>query len=414
MRRLGEFAGQSELQVANLESAALVYEPFKSVYRMKFVVACRRNRYGEGLGNEMITWAKGSIASEVLNARLVGPSWGLNPRQYWRNFRTSRVDIVVEEFLRHLPHFSFTEQDYKTSNHLDFGLAVKEWAIERGLFRLKHFIVTVDGMYGGYRCVWTARHFLMSKLLSSKDAVPNVYRTMSGLDPRKLFVAVHMRLGEDFAAADSEAYIRGEFNVRIPINWYTNVCQALLEEFGDRIEFRFFSDKMGLEFREIVARFNPNQQIGRGLTECSDLILMAEADLRVCSISSYSMMAGMLGFGPYLWYEPQLHLHDGLYSLWGCQTSPRQIKSLSPEGVEVTGPNQSGFGSEFRGYPVVRDGVLPSGLIAQLHRTLAKKDPLRDLLRYGCVPVGSHANSTSAIPILSCGSQRSFVNSRSL
>lgn len=361
---------------------------------MRFVVACRTNRYGEGLGNEMIPWAKGNIASEVLDARLVGPSWGLNPRRYWRNFQTSRVDIVVEELLRHLPHFSFTEQDYNKSNHIDFGMAVKQCAIERRLLGLKHFIVTVAGMWGGLSCIWSARHFLMSKLLSSKDALPNVYRTMSGLDQGKLFVAVHMRLGGDFAAADSGADIRGKFNVRIPIEWYLNVCQALSQEFGDRIEFRFFTDKMGLEFREIVARFSPSQKIGSGLTECSDLILMSEADLRVCSISSYSQMASMLGFGPYIWYEPQLQLHDGLYTLWDWQTRPQQMKSSSSEEAEVASSNESDSVDEFRGYPVARNGMLPFGLIAQLRRTLAKKNPSRDLLRYGCVPIGARANFT--------------------
>ena len=46
----------------------------------RFVVAERLSVRWEGLGNEMIPWAKGFIASQVLNAHLVGPSWGLNRR----------------------------------------------------------------------------------------------------------------------------------------------------------------------------------------------------------------------------------------------------------------------------------------------------------------------------------------------
>ncbi len=78
---------------------------------MRFVVAERRGGRGEGLGNECFAWAKGWIASQVLDAHLIGPAWGINPRRYYRNFGTSRLDVVLEEVFRRLPHHRFTEAD---------------------------------------------------------------------------------------------------------------------------------------------------------------------------------------------------------------------------------------------------------------------------------------------------------------
>jgi hypothetical protein len=80
--------------------------------RMRFVIAKRRGRRGEGSGNECFSWAKGWIASQELDARLIGPSWGINARRYYRNLGTSRTDVLLEEACLRLPHHDFTEADY--------------------------------------------------------------------------------------------------------------------------------------------------------------------------------------------------------------------------------------------------------------------------------------------------------------
>jgi len=353
---------------------------------MRVVVARRTGMRGAGLGNELLPWAKGMIASRVLSARLVGPSWGLNDRNYHRNFRTSRLDFVAEDILARLPHYAFTEKDYFENGVVDFGQAVALWAEQRGLLRKSHYIVTVDGLYGGFPAIWNARAMVSAKLIESRDAWRNLYEAASALDPRKLFVALHMRLRGDFTeVADSE--MRGRFNVLTPRKWYLEVCEALQHRFGDRIEFRVFTDCGGPDFDEVVRRFNPGQTKQQGLTECSDLLLMAQADLRVCSVSSYSLVASWLSDGPYIWYEPQLLFEDGLYTLWGRQgdqsiSGPLTDLSRTVMREAVTGPLSA---SCFKGYPVVADGMLPEGLIAQLERKLIEKES-GNLLAYGAVP----------------------------
>jgi hypothetical protein len=243
-------------------------------------------------------------------------------------------------------------------------------------------------MYGSYGAIRSARSFLWAKLLASQDALSNIYQIFSLLDPRKLFIAVHMRLGGDFDVLRENEGARGRFNIRIPKIWYARVCNALRQAFGNQVQFHFFSDRRGPDFEELAQAFNPGQLRQSGLTECSDLALMAEADLRVCSISSYSLIASFLGQGPYVWYEPQLTYENRCYSLWGHEPNQRLPGSPTSEAFQYVQqlPIDCNEQEAFLGYPVNNDGNLPSGLLSQLHRKLRTKNPSANLLEYGAVP----------------------------
>ena len=358
------------------------------IAKMRIVVARRVGRRGEGLGNEIVGCAKGFVASQALRAKLVGPSWGINRRKYYRNFRTSRLDIVLEETLTRLPHHAFTERDYRRIGEVELGRSLQCWANERGLTEKRSFVVTVDGMYGGYPAIRHARPFLWAKLLHSRDALANVYEIASKLDTGKLFVAVHMRLGKDFETLPEGVSPRGRFNIHIPAQWYLNVCQALRDAFGEQVQFHFFTDRSGPDFEEAVSRFNPGQKRQSGLTECSDLALMAQADLRVCSVSSYSLIASFLADGPYVWYEPQLVYESGSYTLWGNEPAQQLAGSLTMASLDATRALSPEMPCQelFRGWPIEGIGRLPDGLLAQLRRRLTNKVTTCDLLQFGSVP----------------------------
>ena len=355
---------------------------------MRFVVARRLGRRGEGLGNEMLPWAKGLIASHVLKARFVGPSWGINKRKYYQHFGTSRLDFVVEDMLSRLPHHEFTHTDYLATGAEDFGDAISQWSQAIGLASKRSFIVTVAGMYGGFSCIRDARPFLLGKLLNSRDAIRNVYDVASKLDRDKLFVAVHMRFGGDFDELVPSESARGRYNIRISGSWYLSVCEQLQKEFGDKLQFHFFTDRRGPEFDEAVRRFNPGQRPQTGLTECSDLLLMAQADLRICSISSYSMVACFLSSGPYIWYEPQLTVENDLYTMWGMEDAQRIPGSLTQRSIDfVKGIDPSSVGAnEFTGYAMECGVGIPCGLVAQLRRRLRSNRREVNLIEYGCLP----------------------------
>jgi len=359
---------------------------------MRIVIAKRHGRRGEGLGNELLPFAKGWLASQALDAHLVGPSWGINKRRYYRNFSTPRFDFLCEDALLRLPHHNFTEADYRATGVIDFGEAIKTWAVERGLIRNRSFLVSVGGMWGGYPAIWNARAFLLAKLLGSRDALRNVYQVSSTIKRRDLFIAVHMRTSKnEFLSLTSDESPRGKFNILIPGEWYLWVCEQLHKHFHGRIHFHFFTDRGGPDFDEAVRRFNPGQIAQHGLTECSDLLLMAQADLRVCSISSYSLMASFLAGGPYLWYKPQLTPRNGLLTLWGNENSQQHPDSLSSQSVEFisnfvsTREGDHPLPLDFLGSTMDVGDPLPDSLLTLLEQRLRINDPRANLLEYGCI-----------------------------
>jgi hypothetical protein len=360
---------------------------------MRFVVAKRNGQRGAGLGNEILPWAKGWIASQVLDARLVGPSWGINPRRYFRNFQTSRLDFLLEDALRRLPHHSFTKQDFSASGEADFGTALKKWAAAKGLTNSGSYIVTVGGMWGGYASIQSARQFLFAKLLNSKDALANLHQLTSSLDPGKLTVAVHMRTaGDGFQQPSPSESVRGKFNILVPGDWYLWICEQLQRTFRNRIQFHFFTDRPGPWFQEAVRRFNPGQITQTGLTECSDLLFMSQADLRVCSVSSYSLAANYLSEGPFVWYEPQLTLEDGDYSLWGKEEGLASASPLETDfqrclfNTDFGGSRECVPPSTFLGTPMNIGDSLPDSLAGLLDQKLTCRNPQTNLLGFGSLP----------------------------
>jgi len=357
---------------------------------IRIVVAKSR---GAGLGNELFPWAKGWIASQVLDARLVGPSWGRSRRGYYRDFGASRLDFVLEKALLRLPHHAFTESDYRATGEVDFGRAIERWGATRGVTREGSFVVSVEGMWGGYPSIWNARPFLLAKLLNSRDALRNVYEVISKLDRNKLFVAVGIRSTQGgFRRLNPGESARGKWTIVTPKEWYLWVCAALQQRFGKAIQFRIFTDRRHADFDEVVERFNPGQSHLQGRTQCSDLLLMAQADLLVCAVSSYSKAAAFFSGNPYICYEPQLTLIDGLYSLWGNEPYQQKAGSLTRRSMEFVSSRLSASATgqapplRYLGTPMDIGDALPDNLVEMLEQKLCSHDSRTNLIEYGCLP----------------------------
>jgi len=109
-------------------------------------------------------------------------------------------------------------------------------------------------------------------------------------------------------------------------------------------------------------------------SDCSDLLALADADLLVCSVSSYSQWAAFLSQAPYIWFAPQLQLHaGGRGSLWGGSFPD---SAVPPASAQLP-----------RGLPVGLDGALPEGLPQLLRQRREYQGPEHDLVRGGLAPL---------------------------
>jgi hypothetical protein len=337
---------------------------------------------GAGLANELIPWAKAWLAAQVLGGRCLHPAWGLNPRKYWRDFRTSRCDWLLQRVLSaSLPSFTFTEADYAATGTLDFAEAIDKWAGSQQLRHKGAWILEVGGMWGGYGSIMPARPFLRLQLMQAHGVAHNLFEFERATPPENLRIAVHIRLG-DFDRSGAHDDMQGKSNRSIPLEWYIAVCRELQRKLGKAvISFSLLTDGTPEETDLFEREFMPYTTRHLRNTACSDLLMLSNADLLVCSASSYSMMAAFLSGSPYIWFKPQLTPIAGFLSVWGHE--PQQLKEGSPTRLAAERARASGRPATGRGVAVDMTGALPESLVASCLTAYQHRNRESDLLLYG-------------------------------
>lgn len=338
---------------------------------------------GAGLGNELYPWAKSWLAAQVIGGRALSPAFGLNERQYWRYFDTSRLDWLTHRaLLASLPRYRFTEEDYLSTGEQDFRKALEVFADRLGWREKSLFALEVGGMWGGHLAIREARDFVLAKLYSARGSAENLTDWRTRLNPEKLVVAVHIRAG-DFKPAEAQFDYRGCFNRAIPLDWYLRVCEQLQHMLGDRVQFQLLTDGSATALAPFIERFSPVTGFHQRDSVCSDLLAMASADLLVCSISSFSLWGAFLSNAPYLWFAPQLHEQGGYLSIWGHE---RAQQAGNGPGVRFRAELAGNPSASPRGLPVGWQGVLPESLAGQLQQQALSRRTATDLSMYGLVP----------------------------
>jgi hypothetical protein len=349
---------------------------------LRFCIPRIQGLRGAGLANEMHPWAKAWIASQMLDAHCLHPAWGLNPRHYHKYFRTSRADWLSNALLAHsLPRYRFTERDYIATGATSFDEAIRIWADALDLRQKRAWILEVDGMWGGYGPIMTARPFLRLQLMQARGSARNLFDFERVTPSEKIRIAVHIRLG-DFDRAAPHDETRGKFNRSIPLEWYIAVCRELQAKLGKGVvSFTLLTDGTPEETALFEREFTPYTSRHLHNTVCSDLLLLSSADLLVCSPSSFSMMAAFLSASPYIWFKPQLTVIGGFLSVWGHE--PQQQRDGSPTRRAVETARASGRPAEGRGIAVGMTGALPECLIASCLTAYQRRNQANDLLLYG-------------------------------
>ncbi len=346
--------------------------------RMRFAVPVV-DRRGAGLGNELILWGKAFIAGQMLGMQTVHPAWGINRRGYWRHFRTSRFDYVAHQMLRRgFPSERFNEADYIRHGGGDFANALLGFAQERGLLERSPFVLELAGLWGGPGMLGLASDFIRGELLATRWAAANLFTINRRVGDERLRIGVHIRRG-DFSTAIDPTNYAGKFNLAVPLDWYAAIIGELHRAFGERAVFVVTSDARPEELASITRQYPCVMTHDIAHSDVSDLLALADSDFLICSISSFSLWAAILGRMPYAWFAPQLTAFEGTQSIWGHQLEQQQ--AASPLGHARAG-FIPGLG---RGVAVGMDGHVPDELLVRLDAVLAMKARVRDLVRYGVV-----------------------------
>ena len=263
------------------------------------------------------------------------------------------------------------------------------YAEAKGLSSRAAYVLWVEGMWGGYHAIENAKPFVSSVLYGSKHTVSNLWDTKKRIRADSLVVAVHIRLG-DFNAASEVVDYRGQFNVSIPLSWYVAVSRTLRNAFGKAVQFVLLSNGNHDVLSDYMAEFEPVVTTHQNYTVCSDLLTMANADLLICSVSSYSMWAAFLSEQSYIWYKPNLQIHEHCFSLWGHEAQQAVTGGVTASNISQLGGLSQGFPKEAllpRGIPMTEDDEIPVEMLKYLDAKLKLKAAPSDLVRYGVVPM---------------------------
>jgi hypothetical protein len=323
-----------------------------------------------GLGNELMAIAKAFCAAQECGLRLVYPQWERADRKYHheRYFPAPWKDRLLARYGRFQRRVSFAQADYRATGVVDYGRAARAFLQSRGLTAGPLTLYT-EGMWAGFASIVNSRPYVRSLLLQMPFTLSNYYAVFRRLEPAKLTVAVHVRLG-DFAPPGRAEWKPGTWNTRLPLEWYESVCSAVASSFGARAQFILCSDGTVDECDRLIRRFQPIHTIGQPLNSCSDMLLMADADLLVGSISMFSFWAAFLSERPYILYAPAARREGGCAFLW-----------------ERPADADSTLVGWQRGFVMEREARLPEALAAALERRLTEKAARPwDLVLGGCIP----------------------------
>jgi hypothetical protein len=343
---------------------------------------------GHGLGNEFVPWARAFLASQVLGAKLLPPAFGLNRRGYWRHFGSPPDDWIYHRALeRLLPAVHFTEADYLVHGGGDVVTALRSFADAHRLHRRAAYVLVTEGLWGGYYHVQAAREFIRSTLYRSRFAAANLLRLRDRIDPDKILVGMHVRLGDFVPPPSVEGYRRAA-NVSLPLEWFRDIALSLQRALGDELQLLLVSDGTQEQLQELRATVPCITTGDLPNGDCSDALALADADLLVCSASTYSTLAAFLSDSPYIVFAPSLYRHpEGCYSSGDAAherlNGPRQ-RALEEFRANAAADHATPWLS--RAFPVDVDGAVPEALLQLLQRRRSYRRWQSDLTRFGVAP----------------------------
>lgn len=325
------------------------------------------------------------MAAQVLGACLLPPAFALNRRRCWRHFGTPLDDWIRNRTIEHiLPRVEFAEADYLGHGGDDLLVALRGFAAARGLYDRAGYVLTTSGMWGGFRHIAPARDFVRSTLYQSRYAARNLLRLHERLDPNKVLVGMRIRLG-DFRAAGNPGDYGKVANMSLPIEWFCNIASQLKAQFADELQILIASDGTPEQLRPLTTAYPCLTTADLPNSNCSDVLALANADLLVCSASTYSALAAFLSNSPYLWFAPGLHLHaQGCYSIGDFALARGTERHAIGAAVAQFGAEPADW--QPRGFAVDLDGRLPAILAPMVVQCHARRLWRYDLASHGVTP----------------------------
>ena len=231
---------------------------------------------GAGLGNILFPWATALVYAKDNNLQRIQTTWkNLKIGTFLRKERDKRMYMDL-----------FTGDDgisgFKKFWLLNFTNQVK-------------YFSDMDSLFEPFK----NDHVLIKTELLN---IISPHHVKKATEFNNNSIAIHIRMG-DFRTPDNEDVLRkGDWNYRLPIQWYKNIISKI-REVSD-IPIYIFSDAKNTELEEILDVNNCKRAyFGSAI---SDMLALSNARVLVSSSSTFSMWASFLGQIPTIWFPGQI------------------------------------------------------------------------------------------------------------
>ena len=252
-----------------------------------------------GLGHGLLAWGRSAVWAKKNNATLIAPNWlqlrvgpylrrERDKRFYYKLFQSGqqvggmrRIALLLRANRLRVEQFaSLPEQDHRARDTIvEFHNAV-------GDNEAKYF----HEIFGHAQLIHAA-------LL---DMTKGRYRPHS---IKQSHIAVHIRGGDFSTAATPSQLLNGGHNLRLPIEWYVEMLQALRNAIGVEVPVIVYSDCADAEIASVLQL--PNSTRSSNTQSITDMLAMAQATVMISSGSGFSRWGSYLGQVPRICYPGQ-------------------------------------------------------------------------------------------------------------
>ena len=330
---------------------------------------------GAGLGNEIIGLGKAYIGAKVLGLRFVAPPWRLNPRKYHKEIFSPISENLRYGMSRVTPSQKVSLEMFLNTGALDYEEALNSLLMTGQIVKGRSTLHT-SGMNGGYAAIQKARPYIQSLIFGAKSSLQNLEK-LDAERHRPIRVGLHYRAG-DF---DNNVVQRGEFNSRVPIDWYVGILNSLRASLGEDFDLIFTSDAKDSQTQELF-RVPGVNLLSQQSTTVADLSALASCDLLLCSVSSFSMLAAFISEAPYIWFEPQVSKSGGWCGIWANEENGFG-KAHTLKSIQIN--QKMGGPAGGRGVLMNFEPKWTPGLLDFLRYRRQVRNRNKDLLYYGAV-----------------------------
>ena len=277
----------------------------------------------QGFGNNLITVAKAYLIAQSCEMNYLQPVWPPNklpplygydyyfPTTILQKIQTGLFSYMIRAQRKlgvqiGFPTLYFDRFLYGETGITDAGEACLAHLKTVGLDdRAKSLVVTTSGMWGGYASIKRARAWLRD-LISSHSETRRRFEELESLAQGRLKVAVDIKFGS--YASRTNNLKQDERNIRLPLDWYTRICQKIREVTD--CAFILSTDAKREELQPFLDEIQPINYLGQTGTDLMGLSIMIHSDLVICSNSTYSRLGCFLNDKPYIWIADTL-VKDG-------------------------------------------------------------------------------------------------------